>query len=64
MNRTRVGKVLNNLNKLKWDVTYKGILIGIAAGILVVLYRLGIEFGTETAVGAYAALRAKPILLL
>ena len=56
MNRTRVGGILNNLNKLKWDVTYKGILIGIAAaahqGWSANLFTLSSDMFPKQAVGS------------
>lgn len=50
-------KLLSQLNQLKWNITYKGIIIGFISGILVTLYRFGIELGTETAIKSYTFLR-------
>lgn len=57
MERSGFHRMMKNLDRLKWNVTAKGVLVGIAAGALVVLYRLLIELGTDTAVSAYRAIR-------
>lgn len=64
MGNSRTSKLLSDLNQLKWNVTYKGIMIGFISGILVTIYRYGIELGTETAIKAYAFLRIHPIYIL
>lgn len=64
MNNSRISKLLSDMNQLKWNVTYKGILIGFLCGILVTLYRFGIEFGTEEALKLYAFLRLHPLYIL
>lgn len=48
----------------KWSVAIKGVLCGLISGLLVVLYRVGIEFGTETAVHIYGYLRQNPLMIL
>lgn len=45
-------------------MVYKGILVGLFGGLLVSLYRLGIEFGTEKALHAYGILRQQPLYIL
>lgn len=45
---------------MKWKVSLKGILVGIIAGLLVVLYRMGIEYGTEAAIKIYGYLKMHP----
>ncbi|MBP1756482.1 MAG: chloride channel protein [Firmicutes bacterium] len=57
---TKVYNLLSDFNKIKWKLTFKGILIGIIVGLLTVLYRMGIEFGTETAVRIYSYLKLHP----
>ena len=57
MIESRVHKLLADLDRIKWDVTYKGIIVGLIAGLLVTVYRLAIEFGTDRAVEAYRFLR-------
>lgn len=58
--QAKVYRLLSDFNQMKWKITVKGILIGILAGLLTVLYRLGIEFGTEAAVKIYSYLRMHP----
>lgn len=62
--KSNVHKVLSSLNQLKWSVACKGLLTGFVAGILVVLYRLGIEVGTENAIKIYSYLKLHPIMLI
>lgn len=64
MGNSKVYKILTGLNELKWSITLKGILSGLVGGLLVVLYRLGIEYGTETAFKIYAFLRVHPFMIL
>lgn len=64
MTNSRTSKLLSDLNQLKWNVTYKGILIGFISGILVTIYRYGIEYGTEIAKKAYSFLRLHPAYIL
>lgn len=62
--KSKVFKLLSGLNEIKWNLAVKGLLIGVIAGLLVVGYRLGIEYGTETAVKAYEAIKLQPIYLI
>jgi H+/Cl- antiporter ClcA len=62
--KSRIYTALSSVSKLKWGLTVKGMLAGVAAGLLVVFYRLGIEYGTQTAVKIYAYLRLRPLLIL
>jgi len=55
--------MLSGFNQLKWRITYKGILAGLISGLLAVLYRLGIEFGTEKSIQAYRYLKVHPIFI-
>lgn len=55
-----ISKILSDFNKLKWSVAYKGILAGVAAGLLVSFYRLGMEFGIKKSLQAYAFLKLHP----
>lgn len=64
MSNSRTSKLLSDLNQLKWKVVYKGIIIGFISGILVTIYRYGIEYGTEIAKKAYAFLRHHPTYIL
>ncbi len=61
---SKVHKILSSLNENKWRVAFKGILSGLIAGLLVVLYRMGIEYGTDTALNIYAFLKSHPIMIL
>lgn len=62
--KTKVYKLLSGFNQMKWSVAGKGILGGLAAGLLAVLYRLGIEYGTGISVKIYAYFRIHPIFIL
>jgi len=42
------------------EFAVKGLLVGAVSGILAVLYRIAIEYGTKTSLGIYAYLRAHP----
>lgn len=60
MRDSKVYRFLSGLNQIKWNVAYKGVLVGLVCGLLVSFYRLGIEFGTEKAVELYEWLRLHP----
>jgi len=62
-NRSKTYKVLSGLDGIKWSVASKGILTGLAAGLLVVLYRIIIEFGVETSIKIYGFLHSNPIMI-
>jgi len=64
MSHSKVYHMLSDLNALKWSLAGKGILAGLLSGFLVVLYRLGVEYGTESAVHIYAYLKQHPWYLL
>lgn len=55
---------MSGLNQLKWSLTLKGIIAGMVAGFLAVLYRVGVEYGTETAVKIYGYFKIHPIFIL
>lgn len=57
-------QMLSILNRKKWNYALKGIITGILAGVLVVLYRVIIEYGTETSLHIYDYLRENPIYIL
>ena len=61
--KSKVLKVLSSLNELKWSVASKGILSGLIAGLLVVIYRIGIEYGNDTATKIFAYLRLHPLFI-
>ena len=56
----RVYTILSGLNRMKWITAGKSILCGLAAGLLVVLFRLGMGFGADKAIRIYAFLRQHP----
>jgi H+/Cl- antiporter ClcA len=62
--KTKVLKMLSSLNGIKWNVAFKGLISGIIAGLFVVAYRLGIEYGGKTASAVYSYLRINPIMIL
>lgn len=63
MSKSKVYEILSSLNELKWRITLKGIVSGLIAGLLTVFYRLGIEYGTETAIKVYSFLRVHPVTI-
>ncbi|NLG23882.1 MAG: ClC family H(+)/Cl(-) exchange transporter, partial [Clostridiales bacterium] len=60
METSGVYRALSSFGGSKWRLTCKSALVGAIAGVLVSLYRVGIEFGAETAFAAYGFLRAHP----
>lgn len=62
--KSKIYQILSSFNQLKWSIAGKGILVGFVAGLLTVLYRLGIEYGTDFATGVYAYFRIHPIFIL
>ena len=64
LSQSKIHRILSGLNQIKWSIALKGILSGLAAGLLVVFYRLGIEYGTDTAMNAYKFMRTHPIYLV
>lgn len=63
MGISKVYRILSGLNQLRWKIALKGIITGLIAGLLVVFYRLGIEYGTKSAIKMYAFLRQNPIAI-
>jgi len=49
--RSSASVLLSGLSKLKWNLLVKGLLVGAVSGILAVLYRIAIEYGTKTSLG-------------
>jgi len=62
--KSRLYNVLSSLDEIKWSVALKGIITGFVAGILVVWYRIIIEFGIETSVNIYGYLHIHPLMIL
>lgn len=61
---SKAAQTLKELSAIKWNVAFKGIIGGLFSGFLVVLYRLGIEFGTEKALDIYSFLRLRPAMII
>lgn len=62
--KTKAYQLLSSLSQLKWSIAVKGLLVGAVVGLLAVIYRLGIEYGTETAAKLYGYFAAHPLLIL
>lgn len=62
--QTKVNRLLSSFNRLKWKMAGAGIAIGLVSGVLVVLYRFGIEYGTQFARWMYAQIRVTPWLVV
>lgn len=61
--KIKVFRFLSDINHLKRNVVVKGIFSGAIAGLLTVLYRLIIEYGTKFATQLYAFFRQRPVLI-
>ena len=64
MTRSKAYKILSSLNQIRWSIALKGILVGLVSGLLVVMYRLGIEYGYEASVKVFTLLREKPMWII
>lgn len=62
--KTKIYQILSSFNQLKWSIAIKGVITGFVAGLLVVLYRLGIDYGTDTAINIYAYFKTHPLWIL
>lgn len=62
--KTNIYKLLSKLSSIKWSIAIKGMLSGLISGLLVVIYRIGIEYGTETAIKIYAYLKLNPLMII
>lgn len=58
-----INPLIPRFNQLKWKMAGAGVLVGLVSGLLVVLYRLGIEQATAAARWIYAQIRETPWLL-
>lgn len=52
------------IGDFKWEMAFKSLLAGAAAGLLAVLYRLATEKGTEFAVSMYGYFRGHPLFII
>ncbi|OXM99921.1 ClC family H(+)/Cl(-) exchange transporter [Bifidobacterium vansinderenii] len=59
--QAQIHRFLSDFSRVKWRIAAKGIISGFAVGLLVVLYRLGIGYGTRFATAMYAWLRDNPL---
>ncbi|MBT1176984.1 ClC family H(+)/Cl(-) exchange transporter [Bifidobacterium callimiconis] len=59
--QAQIHRFLSDFSRVKWRIAAKGIISGFAVGLLVVLYRLGIGYGTKFATAMYAWLRDNPL---
>ncbi|WP_411677774.1 ClC family H(+)/Cl(-) exchange transporter [Caproicibacter sp.] len=62
--KTKIYTALSSLSQLKWTLAAKGLLTGAVAGLLAVFYRMGIEYGTETAIKIYAYFKIHPLFII
>lgn len=56
--------MLSSLTELKWSGAAKGVLVGLISGLLVVLYRLGIEYGYESSVKIFSYIKLNPFMII
>lgn len=64
MIKSKAYRILTSLSELKWLVALKGILTGMIAGLLVVLYRLGIEYGYESTIKIFSYIKLHPLYII
>ncbi len=62
--KSKIYKLLSSLDQLKWSLAVKGLVVGVVSGLLAVVYRVGIEYGNETAVRLYAYIKIHPVWIL
>lgn len=58
-----IRRLIPRFDHLKWKMAAAGIVIGLVSGLLVVVYRLGIEYGTDASRWIYARIRETPWLI-
>lgn len=59
-----IDRLIPRFDHLKWKMAAAGVAVGLISGLLVVVYRLGIEYGTDCARWMYAQIRNQPWLLV
>ena len=52
-----IDRLIPRFDHLKWKMAAAGVAVGLISGLLVVVYRLGIEYGTDCARWMYAQIR-------
>lgn len=62
--RGRAVGLLGVFGRLKWKMAAAGLLVGLVSGLLVVAYRLGVEYGTDAARWMYARIQGDWWLLV
>ena len=50
-----IDRLIPRFDHLKWKMAAAGVAVGLISGLLVVVYRLGIEYGTDCARWMYAS---------
>lgn len=61
--KIRENRLLAGCMEPKWNSASKCIIVGFLSGLLAVIYRFGIEYGTKTASLIYGFLRANPLYI-
>jgi len=61
--KSSVTKYFSDIRNFKWEIAFKSILAGAAAGILAVIYRLATEKGTDYAINLYSYLKENPVYI-
>lgn len=61
---SKIHKMLTNLNKIKWSIVLKGLIVGVVSGLLAILYRLCLEYGIDFATKIYAFMKIHPLAVL
>lgn len=59
-----IERMIPLFNRMKWKIAAAGVGVGLVSGLLVVLYRLGIENCTRFARWMYAQIRVNPWLIV
>ena len=59
-----IDRLIPRFDHLKSKMAAAGVAVGLISGLLVVVYRLGIEYGTDCARRMYAQIRNQPWLLV
>lgn len=57
-------ELLGELKNSKWRLIAQSMIAGVVAGMLVSLYRYGIEFATESAAEIYSYLKGHPVCII
>lgn len=63
-NKISLTKYFSGIKSFKWEIAFKSLLAGTAAGLLAVVYRIATEKGTEFAVHIFSYLKIHPLMIL